>query len=152
MDGSNHTTLFSSQKGPVGERTFNLIVGDKGFEPQVPEIRMHGIIVGFAPQASLLTTKKSSCTGSAQEMGPLTAASWMERNWRSWKVLKANFPKLQPWLLWVRSKKKSVLTELCNCRFSEGHRLKITKQRWRDNQQIHSLGYRRQAVVGRPGK
>lgn len=69
---------------------------------------MHDIIVEFDLQASRLTMKKSSCTGSAQEMGPLTAASWMERNWRSWKVLKANFPKLQHWLLWVRSKKEEL--------------------------------------------
>lgn len=25
MDGSNHTTLFTSQKGPVGEQTYNLM-------------------------------------------------------------------------------------------------------------------------------
>lgn len=28
MDGSNHTTLFTSQKGPVGEQTYNLM-GEK---------------------------------------------------------------------------------------------------------------------------
>lgn len=100
MDGSNHTTLFTSQKGPVGEQTYSLKIC-----PQVQKLCMHDIIVDFDPQASPLTTKKSSCIGSAQEMGPLTTASWMERNWRSWKVLKANFPKLQHWPSWVRLKK-----------------------------------------------
>lgn len=77
MDGSNHTTLFTSQKGPVGEQTYNLM-GEKVLTTGTGDLYALYYCRFFSPQASLLTTKESSCTGSAQEMGPLTAASWTE--------------------------------------------------------------------------
>lgn len=75
--------------------------------------------------------RTSSCTGSAQETEPSTAASWTEPNWRSWMVLKANFPKLPLWLLWVRSERKSSNSGHVTAGFPQGQHLKVLKQRWR---------------------
>lgn len=115
MDGSNQTTLFTNQKGPVGEQMCRpepkntAAIVTRGCE-HGKVLKAIGLCVTrllfFSTQDSPLTMKKSSCTGSAQETAPLAAVSWTDPNWRSWRVLEANSPRPQHWLLWVRWKKK----------------------------------------------